>query len=297
MVFLSAKNDSESSKVNKIVYERNEEEEADFYISPSPVSRTVSRSHAGDNDPHELDALLVPWTLESSSSPASQPRSSREYSRSPVSPSLSLSIPQPSNINEFTWSSISPSISIGQGPNYNELSKLSISPPPSRHRTTSNPNVYDSEQFISALLQNTRAEGSASWLLSIPSIFSQVTTLGKATLAVSLAYYGNLHDNKTLTMESYKLYGQALENQRRELETSDQKSPTAEDIAVPIMLSMFEATCSQSVEGYRQHMLAAERLMEIRGPHACEDPTFAKILRTLKNEMGCNPWIIAFNNN
>ena len=287
MVFLSAKNDGESQKANKIVYERNEEEEADFRVSPSPVSRTPSWSLPGNNDPHELDALLVPWTLESSSSPTSQPRSSREYSMSPVSPSLSLSIPQAINNNEFVASSISPSLSLSipQAPNYNEFSRPPSSRSPSRQRTTSNPNSYDAEQFISAMLQNTRAEGTTSWLLSLPSIFSQTTTLGKATLAVSLAYHGNLHGNKTLAMEAYKLYGQTLENHRRELKKQKQTIPTPEDIAVPIMLSMFEAISSQSVDAYRQHILAAERLMEIRGPQACENTTFAQILNLLKSEM------------
>jgi len=287
MVFLNAKNDADSSKVNKMVYERNEE--AEFRISPRPASRTPSWSLPIENDPHDLDALLVPWTLESSSSPISQPRSSREYSRSPVSPSLSLNIPQSSNTNDFARSPISPSssLSVPQASNHNEFTLSPVSPSSTRHRTISNPTGYDSEQFISMLLQNTRSEGNIPWLLSLPNIFSQTTTLGKATLAVSLAYYGNLQGNKSLVMEACKLYGQALENQRRELESSNQTYPTAENIAVPIMLSMFEATSGQSVEAYLQHIHAAERLMEICGPHACEDPILAQILSTLKSEMVC----------
>ncbi|KAH8601104.1 hypothetical protein B0O99DRAFT_589185 [Bisporella sp. PMI_857] len=251
MVFLEAKNDADSSKSNKIVYERNESAEKSLTLLHASTRRSSTLSSGEDNEPHELDAVLVPWSNKRSisRSPTSQYRNSRESSRSPIS--------------------LSP----------NRISSSPIIPP-----TVPNHNVYI-EQYVSTVLQNIKYQGEATWLLSMPSIFLQTTTLGKATLAVALAYHGNLQNNRSLTIESYKYYGEALQDQRQDLQDSNQYYPTAEEICVPIMLAQFEATCSQSWEAYCQHIFAAERLMNVRGPASCGELIFFQMLDTLKTHL------------
>jgi len=238
MVFLNAKNDSESSKPNKIVYERNEEESTSFELP----HRATTWSQPERDKPHDMDSLLVHWPREHSSSPRSRYYGSRENSVSPISPRMSTPLPFSGN------------------------------------------HVY-TEQLVSILNRIAKSIGVTPWLPTFPSIFSENTTLGKAILAISLAYHGNLHNDKEATMEGYKWYGYALENQRRELELSSQTSPTAEEICVPIMLSMFEFTSSRSPEAYCQHVLAAGRLMEMKGPESCQENIFRQLLNTVKTQM------------
>lgn len=136
------------------------------------------------------------------------------------------------------------------------------------------------------------------WVHHLPTILSSVTSpaVEAAVRATTMAFYGIQADDVTIKAEACRWYCKGLRVQRIQLERASSASQTRGlDVAsalAPFLLSIFETFMVTNPSGWIQHMLAADRFLELLGPDACKDGLGHSLLRAVRLGAVSNPLIL-----
>lgn len=109
--------------------------------------------------------------------------------------------------------------------------------------------------------------------------------------AATLAHYGRQTRDSKIQIEACRWYDMGLECQRlasRATEiglanggSTDEKISEA-SVCAPMMLSIFEHLITTSFASWCQHMIAAGRMLEMRGPENCQDGIMHNLFRIIR---------------
>ncbi|CAO1604852.1 hypothetical protein XANCAGTX0491_008392 [Xanthoria calcicola] len=136
------------------------------------------------------------------------------------------------------------------------------------------------------------------WAHHLPSILSLVKSpaVEAAVRATTMAFYGIKADDVAIKAEACRWYCKGLRDLRIELErASSARSVHRLDVAsalAPLLFSIFETFMVTNPSGWIQHILAADRFLELLGPDACKDGLGHGLLRAVRLGVGCaaNEW-------
>jgi hypothetical protein len=122
------------------------------------------------------------------------------------------------------------------------------------------------------------------WITSLPSVHGAATkpAVRLSIRAASMAFYAAVHRDTTILVDSYQWYTMSLNCQRQSLARLGAHSvPDAEEILVPIILSIYEAYAGTTTTSMWPHMAAAAKIIELRGPTNCTGIT-ATLFRIMR---------------
>lgn len=130
------------------------------------------------------------------------------------------------------------------------------------------------------------------WIHELPVLVSSSpkTAVMYSIRAATMAFYGKMVDNKSIQVNACQWYAKGLQKQRQETETQlqlgsrqlDNEGPTESAICASIMLSLFESVMCTSFEGWAQHLIAAGKMLEMRGPENCVSGRILSVFRTIR---------------
>ncbi|KAK9427778.1 hypothetical protein V1505DRAFT_379044 [Lipomyces doorenjongii] len=125
--------------------------------------------------------------------------------------------------------------------------------------------------FIYSLLSNPGGPMLKKWMVQLPDLIlrENLPTLKYAIHAASMVLCGSLVHDKAIQMEACRWYVAGLESQRNEL-LRLKKVVSDGAICATMLLAFYESIRSTSSEAWMHHMCASSRLVELRGPEACE---------------------------
>ena len=150
-------------------------------------------------------------------------------------------------------------------------------------------NFFNPESFITP--QN-------GWAHHLPSILSLVKSpaVEAAVRATTMAFYGIKADDVAIKAQACRWYCKGLRDQRIELErASSARSVHRLDVAsalAPLLFSIFETFMVANPSGWIQHILAADRFLELLGPDACKDGLGHGLLRAVRLGAVSTPLIL-----
>lgn len=138
--------------------------------------------------------------------------------------------------------------------------------------------------FVHQNNTNRKYTPNVPWLTSLPDIHGTATkpAVRLSIRAASMAFYAAVHRDTTILVDSYRWYTMSLNCQRQSLTRLGANSiPDAEEILVPIILSIYEAYAGTTTTSMWPHMAAAAKIIELRGPSNCKGmtSTLFKIMR------------------
>ncbi|KAF2009710.1 hypothetical protein BU24DRAFT_357926 [Aaosphaeria arxii CBS 175.79] len=110
------------------------------------------------------------------------------------------------------------------------------------------------------------------WLTHLPGAYADIKqpALKLSIRATSMAFYAKVRKDIPILVESYRWYNMSLHAQRRSLARFDSTTvPTDEDVLVPTILGLYEVYAGTTPTSVFQHLTAATKILEIRGPHNC----------------------------
>ncbi|KAK7184008.1 hypothetical protein DPSP01_010466 [Paraphaeosphaeria sporulosa] len=122
------------------------------------------------------------------------------------------------------------------------------------------------------------------WITSLPNLHGATTkpAVRLSIRAASMAFYAAVHRDTTILVDSYRWYTMSLNCQRQSLaRLSSTRIPDAEEILVPIILSIYEAYAGTTTTSMWPHMAAAAKIIELRGPTNCTGIT-ATLFRIMR---------------
>jgi hypothetical protein len=122
------------------------------------------------------------------------------------------------------------------------------------------------------------------WITSLPTVHGAATkpAVRLSIRAASMAFYAAVHRDTTILVDSYRWYTMSLNCQRQSLARLGAHSvPDAEEILVPIILSIYEAYAGTTTTSMWPHMAAAAKIIELRGPTNCTGIT-ATLFRIMR---------------
>ncbi|KAJ4349654.1 uncharacterized protein N0V89_008271 [Didymosphaeria variabile] len=122
------------------------------------------------------------------------------------------------------------------------------------------------------------------WITSLPDVHGTASkpAVRLSIRAASMAFYAAVHRDTTILVDSYRWYTMSLNCQRQSLARLPANTiPDAEEILVPIILSIYEAYAGTTTTSMWPHMAAAAKIVELRGPTNCTGitSTLFKIMR------------------
>ncbi|MCJ1395549.1 hypothetical protein MMC18_008435 [Xylographa bjoerkii] len=129
------------------------------------------------------------------------------------------------------------------------------------------------------------------WFGLLPSMLSNTirSYVRAPILAASLALYGTLAQEQAIVLIAYKWYGVGLNRQRKRIVDSSKREqsmiPTVEDISMALLSAYFEVFFSTNSEAYFHHQIGASKLLEARGPEACQTGVLHELFQTVRFHM------------
>lgn len=143
--------------------------------------------------------------------------------------------------------------------------------------------------FISAFdNRNLHRTQMKSWYWELPVIVATSTCPAAlhSIRAASMLHYGVLSKDISVQTEARRWYSRGLNSQRRLLESGSSKTnaimPGAEEILSSVMLTLFELVVATTPLGWIQHILAAARMLIMRGPENCQSGLVHMLFRTMR---------------
>ncbi|KAK3214917.1 hypothetical protein GRF29_19g1617574 [Pseudopithomyces chartarum] len=142
--------------------------------------------------------------------------------------------------------------------------------------------------FISHFVQQNNATRrftpEVPWITHLPNLSGNNSkpAVRLSIRAASMAFFAVVHKDSTILVDSYRWYTMSLNCQRQSLARIGANSiPDAEEILVPIILSIYEAYAGTTTTSIWPHMAAAAKIIEMRGPTNCTGitSTLFKIMR------------------
>ena len=149
-------------------------------------------------------------------------------------------------------------------------------------------------QFIAAFF-NPKANPTRPniWVYELPSVLSLAPSSAFicSIRAATMALYGKKNCDVGMQLEACHWYDRGLECQRlesHETELQLAKGESAADkiseatISAPILFSLFESLMTTSFAAWAQHITAAGKMLELRGPAKCQDGTIHHLFRSVR---------------
>jgi len=142
--------------------------------------------------------------------------------------------------------------------------------------------------FISHFVQrnnNSRAYyPEIPWITHLPNLHGRASkpAVRLSIRAASMAFYAVIHRDTTILVDSYRWYTMSLTCQRQSLARLGANSvPEAEEILVPIILSIYEVYAGTTTTSIWPHLEAAAKIIQLRGPANCTGimSTLFKVMR------------------
>lgn len=120
------------------------------------------------------------------------------------------------------------------------------------------------------------------WITSLPDAATAKPAVRFSIRAAAMAFYAAVHKDTTILVDSYRWYTMSLNSQRQSLARLSANSvPDADEILVPIILSIYEAYAGTTTTSMWPHMAAAAKIIELRGPTNCRGIT-ATLFRIMR---------------
>lgn len=150
------------------------------------------------------------------------------------------------------------------------------------------------QQFIAAFFNPKATPARPNiWVYELPSVLSAApsSALLCSIRAATMAHYGKRTGDAAMQREACHWYDKGLENQRlesHEMELQLANGARAADkiseatICAPIMFSLFESLMTTSFTAWAQHMTAAGKMLELRGPEKCQDGIIHHLFRSVR---------------
>ncbi|KAF2870393.1 hypothetical protein BDV95DRAFT_496472 [Massariosphaeria phaeospora] len=143
--------------------------------------------------------------------------------------------------------------------------------------------------FISHFVDRNQGVRSFSpgipWITHLPVLHTRATKL-PLTLSIraaSMAFYAKVHQDPTIMVDSYKWYTMSLHSQRMSLSRLLVNSvPEDEEVLVPIILAMYEVYAGTTSTSVFQHLTAATKILEMRGPVNCGSGVSFPLFRAMR---------------
>ncbi len=131
------------------------------------------------------------------------------------------------------------------------------------------------------------------WVYELPSILSAAPSpaLICSIRAASMALYGKQRGDAAMQLEACYWYDKGLESQRHENHETELQlarcgsaaSKISEaTISAPILFSLFECLMTTSFAAWAQHITAAGKMLELRGPTMCQDGIIHHLFRSVR---------------
>ena len=150
------------------------------------------------------------------------------------------------------------------------------------------------QHFLSAFWSpDSRHIRPNAWVYELPSLMSNhpSSALVYSVRAASMAHYGKKTGDVSIQIEACRWYDKGLESQRLEsqrtqlqllLGDSVHQRLDAVTISAPLMFSVFESMMSTSFAAWSQHVEAAGKMTEMRGPENCQSGLIHHLFRAVR---------------
>ncbi|KAJ4377972.1 hypothetical protein N0V83_000802 [Neocucurbitaria cava] len=147
--------------------------------------------------------------------------------------------------------------------------------PPTFHQPSrALPDAFDAA-FISHYVELNKSKRTYApeiqWLVHLPRIHSNANrpAVRLSLRALSMAFYGKLHQDRDILVDSWRWYSVSLNAQRQSISRLSRKRngiPDEEEVLVPLILALYEVNVGATTSGSMAHSAAAAEIMQMRGP-------------------------------
>ena len=149
-------------------------------------------------------------------------------------------------------------------------------------------------QFITAFWNpESRNIRPNAWVYQLPSLMSThpASALVYSVRAASMAHFGKRTGNVSMQVEACRWYDRGLESQRLESQRTElqlrngdsvHQRLDAATISAPLMFSLFESMMTTSFAAWSEHLKAAGKMLEMRGPEGCQTGLIHHLFRTVR---------------
>ncbi|KAF2787250.1 hypothetical protein K505DRAFT_367511 [Melanomma pulvis-pyrius CBS 109.77] len=123
------------------------------------------------------------------------------------------------------------------------------------------------------------------WITHLPTFHTKATkpALRLSIRAAAMAFYANVHGDPAIMVESYRWYTMSLNSQRLALSKMDGKTiPNDDEVLVPIILGLYEVYAGTTPTNVFQHLTAATKIIEMRGPHNCSSGVTFPLFKAMR---------------
>ncbi|KAF2713421.1 hypothetical protein K504DRAFT_450120 [Pleomassaria siparia CBS 279.74] len=123
------------------------------------------------------------------------------------------------------------------------------------------------------------------WITHLPTFHTSATrtALKLSIRATAMAFYANIHGNPAIMVDSYRWYTMSLNAQRLSLSKMNSKSiPDDEEVLVPIVLGLYEVYAGTTPTNVFQHLTAATKIIEMRGPQNCSSGVAFTLFKAMR---------------
>lgn len=149
------------------------------------------------------------------------------------------------------------------------------------------------KHFISTFWKPDSRKMRNAWVYELPSLMSNhpSSALVYSVRAASMAHYGKKTGDVSIQVEACRWYEKGLESQRLESQRTQLQllhgdsvhlRLDAVTISAPLMFSVFESMMSTSFAAWSQHVKAAGKMIEMRGPENCQSGLIYRLFRTVR---------------
>lgn len=112
---------------------------------------------------------------------------------------------------------------------------------------------------------------------------TKVPALKLSIRAASMAFYSKIHGEVQILVDSYRWYSKCLNTQRKALTTlGGTAMPTDEEVLVPVILALYEIYAGTAPTNVFQHLNAATRILDMRGPRNCSSGVSYPLFKALR---------------
>jgi hypothetical protein len=124
------------------------------------------------------------------------------------------------------------------------------------------------------------------WLAHLPRIHGNATkpAVRLSLRAVSMAFYGKLHNDSNILVDSWRWYTLSLSAQRLSISRLKGDSiPEEEEVVVPLILALYEIYVGATASGSMAHLVAAGEIMNMRGPSNCKSGAIWPLFKGIRS--------------
>lgn len=143
--------------------------------------------------------------------------------------------------------------------------------------------------FFDTYGQSVETLQACSWLSHLPRLMADVfksRAMKYSCRATCMAFYGFITDDTSVKHEARSVYTAALRSQRLEVygigSASTLPTPSQEAICSAVFMAYFEMITNKTSSAWEQHMAAAARMFEMRGPAQCHERFNYQVFRTAR---------------